>query len=91
MLAEGEFKHYECQNPGLIIILSCSIYLLLFIVDCIKRILVLLFQVHLSLMNFCMHFFFPYPTRVAQKVMSRNCFFSFQDKDSNVKIERQRH
>jgi len=31
MLAEGEFKHYECQNPALSIILSCSIYLLLYI------------------------------------------------------------
>jgi hypothetical protein len=42
MLAVGEFKHYECQNPALSIILSCSIYLLLYIIllyDCIKLIL----------------------------------------------------
>jgi len=38
MLAEGEFKHYECQNPALSIILSCSIYLLLFIILLYDRI-----------------------------------------------------
>jgi len=43
MLAEGEFKHYEYQNPALSIILSCSIYRLLYIIllyDRIKFILV---------------------------------------------------
>jgi len=43
MLAEGEFKHYECQNPASSIILSCSIYLLLYVIflyDLIKLIIV---------------------------------------------------
>jgi hypothetical protein len=43
ILAEGEFRHYEFQNPALSIILSCSFYLLLHIIllyDRIKLIVV---------------------------------------------------